>query len=149
MSRAAPRRRVRHVVVVLALALTVSLVASSCVSTDQTTVFNQVNNSRTTRGVRALGANQWLSDFAQTWAEWMAATCTVGHSRNYASANPYRWRSLAENVGRASSLSGVHNAFMNSSSHRANILNPAFNYSGTGVAKGCGFYFVVHEFMQY
>lgn len=139
----------RHVVVVLALALTVSLVASSCVSTDQTTVFNQVNNSRTTRGVRALGANQWLSDFAQTWAEWMAATCTVGHSRNYASANPYRWRSLAENVGRASSLSGVHNAFMNSSSHRANILNPAFNYSGTGVAKGCGFYFVVHEFMQY
>ena len=146
--RPRPRRR-RRVVALLALGLTVSLVASSCVSSDQTTVFNQINNSRTSRGIGATGANQWLSDFAQDWAEWMAATCTVGHSRTYASANPYRWRRLAENVGRATSLSAMHNAFMNSTSHRANILNPAFNYSGTGVAKGCGYYFVVHEFMQY
>ncbi len=144
----APRRG-RHLVALLALALTVSLVASSCVSNDQTTVFNQVNSSRTSRGIQATGANQWLSDFAQDWAEWMAATCTLGHSRTYASSNPYRWRGLAENVGRGTSLSGMHNAFMNSSSHRANILNPAFNYSGTGVAKGCGYYWVVHEFMQY
>lgn len=143
------RRRPRGVLVALVLAAALSLLAASCVSADQTTVFNQVNNSRTSRGVRSLGANQWLSDFAQDWAEWMAATCTLGHSRNYASANPYRWRSLAENVGRGSSLTAVHNAFMNSTSHRNNILNPNFNYAGTGVATGCGNYWVVHEFMQY
>ena len=143
------RRRARALLVAAVLAAALSLVAASCVSADQTTVFNQVNASRTSRGVRALGANQWLSDFAQTWAEWMAATCTVGHSRNYASANPYRWRSLAENVGRGPSLSSVHTAFMSSTSHRDNILNPSFNYVGTGVATGCGYYWVVHEFMQY
>ncbi len=142
-------RRSRPVLALVAMALAVSLVASSCVSNNQTTVFNQINSSRTSRGIAATGANQWLSDFAQDWADYMAANCTVGHSRTYASSNPYRWRGLAENVGRATSLSGMHNAFMNSTSHRANILNPAFNYSGTGVAKGCGYYFVVHEFMQY
>ena len=79
----------------------------------------------------------------------MAANCKLGHSRTYASANPYRWRSLAENVGRGTSLTSVHNAFMNSTSHRNNILNRNFNYSGTGVARGCGYVWVVHEFMQY
>lgn len=142
-------RRARRLVLALALATTLSLVAASCVSTDQTRVYNQVNASRTARGIGAMGSNQWLSDFAQGWAEWMAATCTLGHSRNYASANPYRWRSLAENVGRGTSLSSVHNAFMNSTSHRNNILNRNFNYLGTGVARGCGYYWVVHEFMQY
>ncbi len=142
-------RRARALLLAAVLAAALSLLAASCVSADQTTVFNQVNNSRTSRGVRAMGANQWLSDFAQDWAEWMAANCTLGHSRTYASSNPYRWRSLAENVGRGPSLSVVHNAFMSSTSHRNNILNPNFNYVGTGVARGCGNYWVVHEFMQY
>lgn len=62
-----------------AVVLGLALVAASCVSTDQTTVFNQVNNSRTTRGVRAMGSNMWLSDFAQDWAEFMAVHCTLGH----------------------------------------------------------------------
>ncbi len=141
--------RGRRLVLALVLASTLSLVAASCVSTDQTTVFNQVNASRASRGVPAMGANQWLSDFAQNWAEWMAGTCTLRHSPNYASANPYRWRALAENVGRGTSLSSVHTAFMNSTSHRNNILNRNFNYLGTGVARGCGYYWVVHEFMQY
>lgn len=143
------RRRSKALLSLGAVVLAVTLVASSCVTADQTTVFNQVNESRTSRGVRAMGANQWLSDFAQNWAEFMAANCTLGHSRNYATANPYRWRSLAENVGRGQSLASTHNAFMNSASHKANIVNPNFNYVGTGVAKGCGYYWVVHEFMQY
>ncbi len=147
---AVPRRpRSRARLKIGALVLGAALVAASCVSTDQTTVFNQVNASRASNGVPAAGANQWLSDFAQTWAEFMAATCTLGHSRNYASANPYRWRSLAENVGRGPSLSSTHTAFLNSPPHRANIMNRNFNYLGTGVAKGCGYYWVVHEFMQY
>lgn len=143
------RRRTLMVLGPVVLVLVLSLVATSCVSSDQTTVFNQVNASRTTAGVRAMSANQWLSDFAQSWAERMAATCTLSHSPNYATANPYRWRSLAENVGRGPSLTSAHNAFMNSPGHRANILNPNFNFLGTGVARGCGHYWVVHEFMQY
>ena len=125
-----------------------ALVVSSCVSADQTRVFNQVNNSRASSGIAAMAQNGWMSDFAQRWAEHMAAKCTLAHSSNYATANPYNWRSLAENVGSGTSLSSVHTAFMNSAGHRANILNPRFNYLGTGVAQGCGRYWVVHEFMQ-
>lgn len=143
------RGKRRFWLVVLVPALCLSLMAASCTSSDQNTVFNQVNASRTSRGVRAMGENMWLANFAQQWAEFMASTCTLGHSQNYASANPYNWRSLAENVGRGTSLASVHTAFMNSPGHRANILNPNFNYLGTGVAYGCGYVWVVHEFMQF
>ena len=142
------RRRSRAMMKAGAVAFGLALVVSSCVSADQTRVFNQVNSSRTSRGVPAAGANQWLSDFAQNWAEHMAATCTLAHSPNFATSNPYQWRNLAENVGRGQSLAAAHTTFMNSAGHRANILNPNFNYLGTGVAKGCGYYWVVHEFMQ-
>lgn len=125
-----------------------ALVVSSCVSADQTRVFNQVNNSRASSGIAAMAQNGWMSDFAQRWAEHMAATCTLAHSPDFVTANPYNWRGLAENVGSGPSLSTVHTAFMNSAGHRANILNPRFNHLGTGVARGCDRYWVVHEFMQ-
>ena len=143
------RRRRGPLLLLAATVLVLSLAATSCVSADQTTVFNQVNNSRTTRGWRAMSMNQWMADFAQNWAERMAATCTLRHSANYATANPYPWRRLAENVGSGPSLASAHRAFLNSPSHKANIVDPDFNYLGTGVAKGCGHYWVVHEFMQY
>ncbi len=42
------------------------------------------------------------------------------------------YRSAAENIARNKSVLAAHNAFMNSSGHRANILNPAFNRIGLG-----------------
>ena len=44
------------------------------------------------------------------------------------------WQALGENVGVGPSVSGLHEAFMNSSSHRGNILGN-FNYIGVGVVK--------------
>ena len=142
------RGRSKVVAKVSALALGLALLVSACVSADQTTVFNQVNHSRAANGIPAMQQNGWLSDFAQHWAEHMAARCALSHSPDYVTANPYNWRSLAENVGGGKSLARAHTRFMNSTSHRANILNPRFNYLGTGVAQGCGRYWVVHEFMQ-
>lgn len=52
-------------------------------------------------------------------------------------------------MGYETSLSSVHGTFLNSAAHRANILNPNYNYLGTGAAQGCGRWWVVHEFMQY
>lgn len=42
------------------------------------------------------------------------------------------YRTAAENIARNSSVLAAHNAFMNSSGHKANILNPAFNRIGLG-----------------
>ena len=53
------------------------------------------------------------------------------------SAVGYRWQAYAENVayGQGSPASAV-TAWMGSSGHRANILNPALTELGTAVARG-------------
>src|SRR5690606_37465102 len=43
------------------------------------------------------------------------------------------WLSLAENVGRGWDVDGLHNAFMKSAAHRANILDATWDYIGIGV----------------
>jgi len=45
------------------------------------------------------------------------------------------YKSAGENIAGNSSNSGAVNAWMNSSGHRANILNSSFNYTGIGVVK--------------
>ncbi|MEQ8199999.1 MAG: CAP domain-containing protein [Syntrophomonadaceae bacterium] len=42
------------------------------------------------------------------------------------------YRTAGENIARNHSVLAAYNAFMNSSGHRANILNPAFNKIGLG-----------------
>lgn len=44
-----------------------------------------------------------------------------------------RWRKVGENVGRSPSVEDVHEAFMASPSHAANILEPDFAEIGVGV----------------
>jgi uncharacterized protein YkwD len=141
--------KLRHPALKLvALVMVTLLVASACMDANQRKVFNQVNNSRTSRGIPAMGDNAWMSNYAQDWAEHMARTGRLAHS-NFSAHNPYRWRALAENVGVGTSLTSVHNGFINSPPHRANILNRRYNYLGTGAAYGHGRWWVVHEFMQY
>ena len=150
--RSLPRRRWIKAVALLAGMM---FVLTSCMSADQQKAFDALNNSRTSRGIRAVAENGWLSTFAQDWAEYLARrgslihSCEPGTSRCYQTENPYQWRRLAENVGVGSTISSAHAAFMNSAPHRANILNPAFNYGGVGVAYARGKYWVVQEFMQY
>ena len=43
------------------------------------------------------------------------------------------YKSAAENIAANSSNSGAVNSWMNSSGHKANILNSSYNYTGIGV----------------
>jgi uncharacterized protein YkwD len=57
---------------------------------------------------------------------------------------------LGENVGSGPSVEAIQAAFMNSPGHRANILNPEFNWAGAGVAvAGNGTVYVVQVFGKY
>ena len=116
------------------------------VASPQETVAAQVNRSRTGRGLRALKVNGALNDKAQAWSAYLARIGRLAHS-NLASGIPYKWRSLAENVGYGSSLSYVHLSFMRSSGHRANILGN-FTHMGTGVTTAGNRVDVVHVFMR-
>ena len=115
-------------------------------SADQITVRGQINASRAAQGLNGLAMNRTLAAKAQNWAQHLASIRRLEHS-NLTSGVPSNWQALAENVGYYSNLGGMHQMFMDSPGHRANILGQ-YNSVGTGVAHTGGYVYVVHVFMR-
>ena len=75
----------------------------------------------------------------------MRDECKLSHSK-LSDGVTLSWRALGENVGYSSSISKIHTNLMNSSGHRANILNSSYDRVGVGIATGtCNGYSVVYE----
>ena len=130
------------------LVLVMGSTLTACQSSEQARVATLVNQTRAQYGRSALRDNLQLDQKAQAWAEHLARYNTLAHS-NLPSGITYQWRSLAENVGYGGSIEQVHQAYLNSPGHRANILDPRWNYMGTGVAWRGSRVFTVQVFMQY
>lgn len=113
---------------------------------EQRRVAQLVNDTRSGRGKARLTLNPTLTRKAQAWAEHLARTNSLAHS-DLTAGVPSNWRALGENVGYASTIVDVHQAFMRSAGHRQNILGQ-WNAIGTGYAAGNGRVFVVHVFMR-
>ena len=134
-------------VAVAALAAVAVLALGAC-SAEEDESIHLVNQARAFVGAQQLPTNIDLYFKAQSWSQRMS-----GEQRLYHSYLPdgvgYCWRRLGENVGYGYSIRQVHDAFMNSPGHRANILDRGFNRVGIGVTRdGAGRYWVVQEFMQ-
>ena len=140
--RAVIRRRLRVVAVVATLAL----LASACMTKQQQEAFELVLRSRDSHGVSALDWSKRAQDKAQAWAEYLAKKGSLEHSNLLSGLDGIGVRAVAENVGYAGSIRDVHEAFMRSPSHKANILGN-YNHLGVGVAKSGGRVYVVHVFL--
>ena len=145
MTRAARLPRIVGAAVAL---IAVASLLSGCFGTaDQESSFSMMNNDRAAHSVGPLIPHGGLLAKAQAWAEHLASINGLEHS-SLPSGVSSCWETLGENVGYGSSISAVENAFMNSSPHRANLLNSSFAYAGTGVAYRGSRVFVVQVFMQ-
>lgn len=111
-------------------------------NSDELEVFNLINAQRTKNGLTALKSDAEVLRVARTKAQEMVDKNYFSHtSPTYGS--PFEmlknfkisYKSAGENIAGNSSNSGAVNAWMNSSGHRANILNSSFNYTGIGVVK--------------
>ncbi|HET8931362.1 MAG TPA: CAP domain-containing protein [Acidimicrobiales bacterium] len=127
--------------------LTVAVLAG-CLSEDQTTVQAQIIYSRAVNGVHQLADYGPADTKAQNWANHLASIGTIRHSSLTSGYRSGTWCRLGENVGMGPSLLAINNAFMNSPSHRANMLSSLYDHMGTGVAKRGNTYYVVHEFVD-
>lgn len=127
-------------------------------STDQVTVFNQVNASRQAQGRRTLRSNGMMNQRAMNWARHLMSIqncadqpCLV--HRNLRTVALAGWYAVGENIGRSgnyNTLAVLHQAFLDSPGHRRNILNRRWTDVGIGVVQdGQGEYFVVHAFADY
>jgi len=114
----------------------------------QQQVRAEVNESRRAHGLHAL-RDEWLvRDKAQAWAEHLARTGSLSHSRLSEGLGALPWTAIAENVGYGGSIAAVHDQFMRSSGHRANVLDRRWDVMGAGQAVARdGRVFVVHVFV--
>ena len=117
--------------------------ATSNLSSDEQEVFNLINQQRTNNGLQALKIDKEVQNVARIKAKDMVDNNYFSHtSPTYGSPfdmlNSFKvyYKTAGENIAGNSSNSGAVNAWMNSSGHKANILNGNFNYTGIGVMKG-------------
>jgi uncharacterized protein YkwD len=105
-------------------------------------VLRLVNVERAREGCPAVSADSRLAAAAQAHSADMAANDYFSHTGRNGStlgsrvtAAGYRWSSVGENIAKGQPTpAAVMDAWMNSSGHRANILNCGFRNLGVGLA---------------
>lgn len=106
-------------------------------------LFLLVNQERISRGIPALGLAPGLANAAQFHSEWMADHDCFAHNcsgepgwtTRIEDAGYLNHTKLGENIaGGYTSASAVVNAWMNSSPHRSQLLDPGFRDAGGGYA---------------
>jgi hypothetical protein len=118
-------------------------------------IFALTNEDRREQGLTALQWNDALATAAQAHAERMAREGTLSHQ--YAGEPPLMQRAaqagahfeaIAENVAMAPDPEAVEQAWMHSTPHRTNILDPKMNAIGIGVADRGGNLYAVEDFAE-
>lgn len=113
-----------------------------------------LNADRAANGLAPLRANAKLTSLAQYYAQDMINRNFFAHN-NPEGQTPFdrmkawgiRFGYAGENLAINSSVAAAERAFMNSSGHRANILNPKYTQVGIGVRQNQkGQVYVVQEF---
>ena len=113
---------------------------TSALTSDEQEVFNLINEQRANNGLTALKIDSEVQRVAKIKAQDMVANNYFAHnSPVYGSPfdmlNSFKisYKSAGENIAGNSSNQGAVTAWMNSSGHKANILNSSYNYTGIGV----------------
>ena len=146
--RARTTRRGPVAVVVAALAATIFL--AGCLTADQQQDFDLINAARKANRKTALTSHAAATTKAQKWAERMARTGVLEHTGGGSkldTSGVTGWCTYGENVGKGPSVKAVHDAFMRSSTHKANILG-GYTAVGTGIHKSGSTYWVTEVFLR-
>lgn len=117
---------------ILALGIVFGGAGIPAVAYDEGTIVSLANQSRAAEGLGGLVHNSALDAVALDWAYQMAANGALSHNPHTCDQIPGGWMRCGENVAQGySSGVAVHEGWMNSPGHRANILG---DYTDIGVA---------------
>ncbi len=132
------RRRTRIPVLITALAVmltTIGLspaVAAVDPGNAEAQFVDLINAERTSRGLNPLTVDPELTAGARMQAAAIRDAGRLFHNPDLGSVTS-GWSWIGENVGYGYDVANLHNAFMNSSGHRANILKSGATHVGLGV----------------
>ncbi len=106
-------------------------------------MLNLVNQERAKAGLKPLQADAQLTKLARMKSQDMINRGYFDHnSPTYGSpfdmmkSYGVSYRTAGENIAGNRSVQAAHTALMNSSGHRANILNPNYTHIGIGIVEG-------------
>jgi uncharacterized protein YkwD len=134
--------------------LSVNAIAQQPGTTEQQ-LFQEVNQERKAHGLPTLKSDEALSDAARKHAQRMAEQGTAAHqfpgepnqlTRARTAGAHFSW--LSENVDEGTSATTIHQSFMKSPLHRANILDRDMDTVGIGVVERHGQMFAVEDFAK-
>jgi uncharacterized protein YkwD len=104
----------------------------------QRVVVCLINQQRRSRGLPALRENSRLNRSAQGWTNVMVRHRYFSHGADFArriSAVGFNWSNVGENIATGyRTPAAVVAAWMASTGHCQNILNPSYRFVGTGVS---------------
>lgn len=108
-------------------------------------VLSRLNGARADAGVAPLAAAGDLTSVARRHSTRMADQSHLHHNPNLTD-DVTGWRKVGENVGRGPSVNAIHNALMNSTGHRRNMLDADFTQVGIGVVSVDGQLWITQVF---
>jgi uncharacterized protein YkwD len=121
--------------------------------TPETQLLEAANHDRAAAGLPLLQWDISLAATAHQHALRMAQANTLSHQfsdelplQQRATHAGARFSLIAENVAEGPSASNLHQQWMNSPPHRANLLDPGLNAVGISVVQGGGMLFAVEDF---
>jgi Cysteine-rich secretory protein family len=116
-------------------------------------IFDLTNQDRQAQGLQPLVWNEALATAAQAHANRMSQEHELSHQypgepelMQRAAAAGAHYQAIAENIAMAGNAQGVENAWMKSTPHRTNILDPKMNALGVGVVERGGYLYAVEDF---
>ena len=137
------------VIAALALGILSALATpASALTTEESRFVSLHNNTRASRGLSKLSSQSDLVTVARRHSGRMASKGTIWHNPNLANEVGGNWTVLGENVGMGPDVDSLFDAFMNSTGHRANILDRDYNQFGVGVVIKDGTIYVTVVFAR-
>ena len=148
------RNRDRVVFVIVATLATIGSLLwhrsdpASASAGDEAAFVTALNQVRADNGLPAFTVNAELSDLARAHAQVMADAGEIFHADPISAGYSGAWSKLGENVGVGANVDVLVDAFVASSGHFANIIDPSFTQIGVGVVWKDSALYTTHRFLQ-
>ncbi|MEA1902579.1 MAG: CAP domain-containing protein [Actinomycetota bacterium] len=142
-------RKWLSILAVASLAIVGLGLSASADSASEAGFLAEINASRAANGLGSLTVDSGLRSHARNHTADMMDADEIFHSTSaeLSAAGGSGWTKIGENVGRGGNVSSLHDAFMASSGHRANVLGD-YNYVGIGTGTKDGVLYVTVVFMK-
>jgi hypothetical protein len=126
--------------------------AQAYLAADEARNVQQVNGTRTSKGLKPLASHSGLQSMARAQAVRMMQRGSIYHNPHLSAditALGVNWRMVGENVGMGPDSDAIEDALLKSPHHYENITRPNFNTIGVGVVKSSdGKVFLVQVFAE-